>query len=407
MLILDSGFNMVDKKDKLFNIAMLIMTIAISLGTCSFIVQGMNADVFAIDYRHGVSARGLIGSIFSLFCRVFGGRFYNYSTISWFCFGGFIMYLCFMWSFARKLIFSLDGSSHAKAFIMAITPFYITMFTSYSNYGRSDMILIILSIAAGLSVFSEKGIVFCVILPAVAILIHEGYIMTYYNIVVACLLYRCIFEKRRKSYYVLWTILSITAVSAIFIWLYFLSKRILPMNQEIYDDIIRRAEILTHESSYTHYSFIDAEVLGRDLYKDEIAYMKIALTEMPVFLILFSPFIFIGCRILKSIITESDNKPACLILCSGTISLIPMFLRKCDYGRWMFAFISYYLILMMILIIKGNTAVREAFIREIRKIHENSWETVFLSSYFMLLLPMRSFYCSDISVNIINLISNR
>ena len=394
------------KTDKRFSLSVLLITAVMVLSHGTFRLEGMNADVFAINYRHGFVARGLPGAFLDLVCAVLGDKYYTYNTVLVIYIVFLLLYFAVLWFLGKKLIRAVDRKEYAMTFVMMFTPFFVEMFISFSNTGRTDMFLIVLSVIAGYAVMKEKALILCVICPAIGVMIHEGYIMDYYNIVIACLLYKIIFsEGKKRTRYLAWFGASVCCTAILVTWLFALSKVYFPVSQETYDEIVANAEILTSEGGYTHYQFLNAEVLGTDLYDSEAEFMALALTELPLFLICFMPLFIKGYKIIKRIVTATEFKKTAIVLCMGPLSLVPLFVRKCDYGRWLFAFITYYVVVMALIIISGNKTVEKAFEDEAESTMKNGWEGVFLAMYLMLFVPFRTIYVSGLSKGILNLIA--
>ncbi|MBP5180962.1 MAG: hypothetical protein J6127_06725 [Clostridiales bacterium] len=388
--------------EKKFSLAMLLMTVVMVLGTGTLSVEGMNADAFALNYRHGLIPRGFMGFILDMFCSVFGERFYTYATVFVICSIGFIIYLAVMWQFGKKLIVSLGNTDHARAFVMVIAPFFIAMFLGYENYGRTDMYLLALSLTAGYAVIKQKALILSVICPLIAILIHEGYVLTFFNIVVACFLYKIFTTKGKiRTTNIIFLIISVLTVGAAFIWFFFLSRKVIPLTTDIYLDTISRAEILTSPEGYTHYDFLNMILTGFETYDSEETMRSLAMTEMPLFIVLFLPVFKVCIDFVRKVYSFSSRKMLVVVLCLGSVTLLPEFARKCDVGRWMFAFITYYVILTVLLLIDGNKVVRKVFDDMINGIAKSSWKGIFFALYIMLFVPFQTFFVSSISFNIL------
>ena len=388
--------------EKKFSLAMLLMTVVMVLGTGHLSVEGMNADAFALNYRHGIVPRGFFGFILDMFCSVFGERFFTYATVFAICSIGYVLYLAVMWHFAKKLIISLDNTDRARAFVMVIAPYFIAMFLGYENYGRSDMYLLALSLVAGYAVIKQKGLILTVICPFLAVLIHEGYTLTFYNIVIACFIYKILTLKgKERTANIVWLVLSILSVSGIFVWVFFLSHKYVPINTDIYLDIIHKAEILTSPEGYTHYDFLNMILVGTDTYGNEDTMRSLALTEMPLFIVLFLPVFKLGAGFIRKVYLNSQNRLLVIIMCLGSVTLLPEFAQKCDVGRWMFAFITYYVILLVLLLIDGNKLVRRVFDVTLKEIEQSGWKGIFYALYIMLFVPFQTFFVSSVSFNIL------
>ena len=388
-------------KDSKFSLFMLIMTVVVIIGNAKLTVESMNATLFALNYRRGIVARGLFGWILDVICSIFGERFYCYQTVFVICTLGYILYLCVLWFFARKFIASYNGNKHALAFIMLITPFFVSMFATLENYGRTDMYLLLLSVVAGYFILKGKFLFLSVICPAVGILIHEGYVFGYYNIILACLFYMFAVGcgGRNRSRYVIWTIISIACSLFVFIWVFSLSKTMLPMNDEIYQGIVSDAEKLAVEGGVVHYDFLRAYVLGVDLYEVEANDLFTGRLSSVIFLVFFTPVIVKIAGIVRVLFRETVYKKTVVFLCLGGLASLPLFIRKCVHGRWMFALVCYYVILLCLLVIADNKVVKKVFLEQMQMIAQTGWQPIFYTAYCMIFIPFQTIIVDDFCQN--------
>ncbi|MBR1797494.1 MAG: hypothetical protein IJ757_05750 [Clostridiales bacterium] len=394
-------------EDRQFSLAMLLMTAVLVIGTGHFKVEGMNADVFAINYRNGVLPRGFIGWLYDILCSAFGNRLYNYLTVLILCTISYFIYLAILWKYSKKMIRALEGSDYAKAFIITVSPMFIKMFLSEGNFGRTDMFLLLLSIGAGYAIMKQHGLVLAVVFPVIAVLIHEGYVLTFYNVVIACFIYRIVTsEGRKRTINIFWLGVSLILVAVSFLWVYLLCRVYVPISQEYYDSIYYSAEFLSAPDSHAHYGFLMYVLFGMDLYQYEDTFRIIGSAELPLFFILSAPFTIKLVSFFRSLYRESSNKKLVVLLSLGSLTLLPDFILKCDYGRWVFALYSYYIVLLVLFIISNNTVVKKVFREQLSIVYKSSWRGLFYAMYFMLFLPFQCTHVSDITEDVIFLVKD-
>ncbi len=376
---------------------MLLIAVLTYILKAQQMVDGMKSTGFAINYRRGIVARGLPGSILDMICKIGGPQLYCYKTVLIISTVGYILYLFVIWQLGVRFIRAADGSGYAKAAVMFIAPLFIEMFITPENYGRTDMYLLMISVAAGYSVIKDRGMILCVICPVIGILIHEGYVFDYYLIILACLFYKFALAGRDgKKRYVIWGIVSILISLVVFIWVFALSKRFVPMSDEIFQGVVEDAKLLVPPGTDIHYTFLEAELLGKDLYETERDIMVGTRISAVLFCLCFIPLFIKGLDLMKAIYRNSVHKAAVIILCLAPVTFIPLFVRKIDYGRWIFAFIAYYVIMLFLTVIDGNETVKGAFAEQMKKISDTHWEPVFLTLYFMLFIPLRTYFINDL-----------
>jgi hypothetical protein len=187
--------------------------------------------------------------------------------------------------------------------------------------------------------------------------------------------------------YLILFIASLIAVSALFIWFQFLSH----VNGEaIVGDIINEATKLSRRGKY-HDTLIDAEILGVDLGKTEWPLHVQNFVELPFFLILISPFIYVGASLAKEVLKgcrDLREKIPYVIVMLGAVTTLPLFIMKIDYGRWMLAIFAYYLIMLIVLVALDDEIVIRALEIKAKWLRENKTWGFMLIIYAIVFLPL-------------------
>lgn len=74
--------------------------------------------------------------------------------------------------------------------------------------------------------------------------------------------------------------------------------------------------------------------------------------DLPIFIILFAPYIYYGFRFFIRLVKDKNSSPttrlAYFAFLLGGATMIPQFLLKVDYGRYMFNLIFYYVSLLIV-----------------------------------------------------------
>ncbi|MBQ2088841.1 MAG: hypothetical protein II472_01330, partial [Lachnospiraceae bacterium] len=243
------------------------------------------------------------------------------------------------------------------AFFMIIV---VSTFASKRNIGRLDIFMLLFSVIAVWILLQRRHkMLFALVIPLVAmgVMVHQGYVFMYVNMVLVLLMY--LYLRDGEKVYLILLIASFVTVSALFIWFQFMSH---VNGEEIVGDIIREATKLTRKGKY-HDTLIDAEILGVDLSETEWPLHVQNFIELPFFLLLISPYIYVGASLVKEIMKGCRNlreKLRYVIIVLGALTTLPLFIMKIDYGRWMLAIFAYYLIMLIVLVALDDEIVIRA-----------------------------------------------
>lgn len=95
-----------------------------------------------------------------------------------------------------------------------------------------------------------------------------------------------------------------------------------------------------------------------------------------------------------------------IIIIGGVVTIVPELLLKVDFGRWFFCILMYYCIVMLALVVMGDShvtdALQETGCAVVRRCP--CWWAIF--PYLLLFMPFRDVYISDISTQILNVITS-
>ena len=313
------------------------------------------------------------------------------------------LYIVLFLTLYRKVLNGCKYNDNVMIFLIFAMPIISRMFLTPDNLGRTDIFMIIISIVACLLVVKDRLIFLVIPLCSVAMMIHQGYAFMFFNIVVAILLYRIVVakdNKHSKKYYI--TILAIVSVVVIGLLLYFelFSSKFHAHDMETYNEIKEFAKQISNNDDY-HEFVIKHEFLGAQESETWLS-LKAAL-ELVVYLVLISPIMWVAKSIAGTILKNTKNKAFTIVLMCGALSMLPDYVLKCDYGRWVFATFIYFFLLVVFLIIMGNQVVTNALQDVIAKIR-TTWMGAFICVYFMMFLPMKDMVISKISARIVEVV---
>jgi hypothetical protein len=161
--------------------------------------------------------------------------------------------------------------------------------------------------------------------------------------------------------------------------------------EEVYEKIIKTANLMSYKQK-CHEDVVRAEILGVDLTAEEWEYHVQNFIEFPIFLVLMLPFILIAVRffqrVLSCVSTDKIAKIKYIFIILGSLTTLPLFIMKVDYGRWCFAVITYYCLVVLAMMAMGDTVVLGAWQETMQAVGERWICAKLLLGYLLLLTPL-------------------
>ena len=328
-------------------------------------VGSLNATMFAFTYKYGFISRGLLGTIYQLLDRILPVNMMSYIWVYRFTFAmTLVLYLfifCFFYICLKRI--GTESLRAGKVLMVLLTVTAIPTFCGGYNFGRLDIYCVMLSILGAILMIERKGEWLLVPISALGVMFHQGNVFMFFNIILVLLICRVIDSegKERRKYLMIFT-LSFLAASVLFLWFELFSHG---QGESIYEEVVANAKALCKNGEY-HVDVVDKEILGIDLTGRETEYHIKNFVQFPIFLVLMAPYLVIGGRFFKRVIAAAETKLDKLkyvIVAIGAGTILPDLLLKVDYGRWVFAIICYYLVVLLALL-----AMRDRIIVEQTKV---------------------------------------
>lgn len=361
-------------------------------------VNQINGTMLAFSYKYGFISRGLIGTIYGLLNKILPFDMMNYTWTYRYTFGITIVYYVVLLVF---LAFCLKRCKKTTAdmmryLIVFFLMFAVPMFCSEFNFGRLDVYCVMLSFIGALLLIEERFEWLLVPVSALGVMVHQGNVFMFLNIILVLLLYKALSRegKDRKKYLTIFGFCFLTA-SVLFLWFELFSH---VNGGNIYDEIVAKAQLLCKNADY-HADVIDHEILGIDLSDREIMWRKFNLIQFPIFIVLMSPYIFMTFLFFRNMFRQAKSRTdkwKYLIVAAGAGTIVPDLLLKADYGRWMFAIICYYCVVILALLAMQDKVAEEqlANLFERMKKLPGAW---LLLIYPLLLQPLGDVYICDVT----------
>lgn len=324
-----------------------------------------NSTILAFSYKYGFISRGLAGTIYQWIDSILPVNMIDYEMVLKFTLivtlAFYVLFFAFCYQCMKRCQEEYLGRFLYLILFYAV--FVVSMFAYKRNFGRLDLYLMALTVIGTMCLIAKKAEWLIVPLSMISVMYHQGYVFMFYNILLALLVYRLLSEKEKKAriYYGVILLVSLIGCSALFLWFEFFSHT---DGARYVDEIIANAKAMTKpfNGMTYHDTLIDHEILGIDLSDVEYPYRVMNWIEIPFFIASISPYIVLVVKLFRRILARAQRKTerlkyGFLAIAAGT--LLPLFLMKCDYARWVFALISYYCMIFLALVAMGDRIVAE------------------------------------------------
>lgn len=289
--------------------------------------------------------------------------------------------------------------------IILLTIFAVPIFVGQYNFGRSDMYCVIVSLLAVMLIITQKVEWLVIPLAALGVMVHQGYVFMYANVILVLLLYRFFRgSKKDKIKYGILFLSTFLVISILFLYFELFSHA---DGETIYGDIVHTAKAICKDGWY-HIDVIDKEILGIDLTEREIIFHKYNIVQFPIFLLLMFPHIILVYRFFTQIIQKTTNKVEkyqYILISVGALTMLPDLLLKVDYGRWMFAIIFYYLVVILVLMSMNDSNVINVCQTMLQTAQSNRPYWLMLLLYPILLQPLGDVNICEVTEKIANVIN--
>lgn len=324
-----------------------------------------NSTILAFSYKYGFISRGLAGTIYQWIDSILPVNMIDYAMVLRFTLivtlAFYVLFFAFCYQCMKRCQEEYLGRFLYLILFYAV--FVVSMFAYKRNFGRLDLYMMALTVIGTMCLIAKKAEWLIVPLSMISVMYHQGYVFMFYNILLALLVYRLLSEKEKKAriYYGVILLVSLIGCSALFLWFEFFSHT---DGVRYVDEIIANAKAMTKpfNGMTYHDTLIDHEILGIDLSDVEYPYRVMNWIEIPFFIAIISPYIVLAVKLFRRILARAQGKTerlkyGFLAIAAGT--LLPLFLMKCDYARWVFALISYYCMIFLALVAMGDRIVAE------------------------------------------------
>lgn len=398
------------KEKRISSFAMVWMFFAFFLAAVYFDykVNKINATMMAFSYKYGFVSRGLIGSIFQFIDAIVPFDMLQYDGVMGFTTVITVIYFLILFAFFMICLYkcNLSISEEIKYIILFFTIWAMPMFVTNYNFGRLDIYCVMLSLLGAIMLICEKAEWLVVVFSGLSVMIHQGNVFMFLNIILILLLYKALSNegKKRRKYLILLGA-SFGVASGLFIYFEFFSHM---SGEDIYNEVVGLATLLCKNGKY-HKDVIDHEILGVDLADRELKYRLMNLVQFPIFIVLMIPYIVLAVKLFRNIIRNAQNKLDKLkyfFVSIGACTIIPDLLLKCDYGRWMFAIICYYAVIILALIAMKDKLVETEVKNLMTNVEQKIPGAIILLVYPIVLQPLSDVSICSVTSDLANMLND-
>lgn len=375
-----------------FMAMLVVFSFAVFITNYQYVIRSYNSTMLALSYKYGFTSRALLGTIYHLVNRILPVDMLDYAMAMRFAQVVTALFFLFLLVFAYVCLKFCEEKymKPCEYLILFFMLFAVSMFSGGYNFFRVDMFMVAVSMICALLIVCEKAEWLVVPLSAIGVMFHQGYVFMFLNIVLVLLAYKFLSKDKKVKYGILF-FLTFTISSALFLWFELFSRS----DGALYFDTIADEARRLSENGY-HTTLLMHEVLGIDLGAAEESLRKINIVQFPIFTLLFLPYIMIAAKFFYRLIINAKTKVEkwkYVIVLIGAGTMLPDFILKLDYGRWIFAVMTYYSVVILALCMMKDKNVGEEVAYSFQRISSKPW------MFLLLLIPILFIPFWDVDIN--------
>lgn len=384
--------NMTSKQKEIYRFMIMMIFVGFAVFITSYynLVRSYNSTMLALSYDYGFTSRALLGWMYHLLDKILPVDMINYSMVLLFACVVTVLFFFLLYIFAFLCLKRCDEKyiKPCEYLILFMMIFTISTYSSGYNFFRVDIFMIAVSMIGAILIVYEKAEWLAIVLSALGVMFHQGYVFMYFNIILILLFYKFLVannKNKRIKYLVIFT-LSFCVGAALFLYFEFFSRS---NGYAIYDQILAEARLLSNGGAY-HTGLLEHEVLGIDLGDSEAEFKETNRKQMLVGVLLFLPYLSIFKNFFRDLIKTAKtnlDKFKYVVVLIGSLTMLPDFLLKVDYGRWYMAVILYYLVVILALVMMKDEHICNQLNNTFSWIASKPWSFL-LVIYPILLIPL-------------------
>ena len=349
-----------------YNIRQFIMMLAF-VDLATFItnyrgwVRSYNTTMLALSYEYGFTSRSLLGTIYHILDAVIPVDMMQYQNAIVFANVITVLFIVFLLYFSYHVLKKSDKAQEVvtKAQQYILLTFHIAMvatFTYAYNFLRVDFCMVWMMLLGFMSLMNEKTEWLSLLFAALGIMFHQGFVLMYFNVILVIQFYYMMTRKNKKNTILFF--LTFLIGSGMFLWFELFSRT---NGNDIFETVLRDATNVSYQGIY-HTTLLYHEVLGIDVSGAETDFVYMNHVQLVLYLLILLPAIVVLARAFVRIIKKADDlfaKLKYLAVAVGSLTILPDMLLKVVYGRWILAVVTYYLLIILAMLVLRDPLVTE------------------------------------------------
>ncbi len=399
--------NKLTKNDIRFFIGLGIFSVVACIYYFAHEMSEFNTSLFALSYKYGFISRGIVGTFWQWLDKVLPFDLMNYYSIyntNILITALFFIFIFILGILAVKCV-SIENKNTIKYLLVFFMIFTIPTYVTRQNMGRIDIYLIMISMICVFLLVLEKVEWLIIPLCGLAMSIHQGFVFTNVNIVLVLILYKALKSNNKKKYYVLFG-LTFVLVSVLFLYFEFARNNV---SIEAYNEMVENAKNISPNGDYYKMLF-KHELLGQDVYEDESFWHLQNRVEFPIFVVLCLPYVLMAIQFFVSLLKGLKNRNdmvAYWLVLLGSLTLLPEWILKVDYGRYVYNTVFYYVVICIALICMKDNLISAKLNNMKMRLKEISSFTIILVIYPLIFMPLYDTEISRLTYNILRIVGFR
>lgn len=324
-------------------------------------VRSYNTTMLALSYEYGFTSRSLLGTIYHILDAVIPVDMMQYQNAIVFANVITVLFIVFLLYFSYHVLKKSDKAQEVvtKAQQYILLTFHIAMvatFTYAYNFLRVDFCMVWMILLGFMSLMNEKTEWLSLLFAALGIMFHQGFVLMYFNVILVIQFYYMMTRKNKKNTILFF--LTFLIGSGMFLWFELFSRT---NGNDIFETVLQDATNVSYQGIY-HTTLLYHEVLGIDVSGAETDFVYMNHVQLVLYLLILLPAIVVLARAFVRIIKKADDlfaKLKYLAVAVGSLTILPDMLLKVDYGRWILAVVTYYLLIILAMLVLRDPLVTE------------------------------------------------
>lgn len=311
---------------------------------------------YALSYDNGFNSRFFIGSLFDFFFDVVSYK--NVRLFVIYTIGVLIVLTSFL---ITKLLIKGIELKNKIIIVICISfiflPSSITYLFNYANFARLDLFWVLITVFIILT--SKFKFMNYLIMPlvSIAILIHQGFVFTYFPIILTIQIYN-FFKYKSDKFYKWNLILTILTSGCLFLYLQLFTSNITDFSKFI-SNVQSKASFGINTNMLEYEYIYSLQDHFWKFWRPTIKALLIRTIEViPIIIpnVLFFPYLWF--KLSKN---SKELKLFYLFLFISPFFALPLFILTVDWGRWYAALLNVQFLIVLFLIYNNEESILAFF----------------------------------------------